>query len=95
MSRITASAFAESSAPTARPPATGGDPHYRAIAATLSFAARKLVGKTRRAIADAELFQCFHAGDARLLRADAVELQRQRDVLDRASPANKLKSWNT
>ena len=61
----------------------------------LALAARELVREAIRALLDVELVQRFEPGRPRGLRADAVQLERQRDVLDRRQPGSRLKSWNT
>jgi len=94
--RITASPFDESSAPDGSSASNRNrSPRSPRDRDPLTFATGELVGVVSCAIRETELFERGHSCEMRLLRREAVELERQRNVLRGGEPARRLKSWNT
>jgi hypothetical protein len=56
----------------------------------LTLATRELVRVAVRMLGDAELDHRLQPGRARVLHADSVELERQRDVLERGQPGQEV-----
>src|SRR6185437_12565771 len=56
----------------------------------LAFTTRQLVGEALSAVRDAQLLERLHPRTAGTLRTHTVELERKRDVLDRAEPREQV-----